>query len=55
VPAYGYICKDCSNVSIIFLSIKEFEAKPEVKCPHYESDSVQNELTGFFTETSKKS
>jgi putative FmdB family regulatory protein len=55
MPAYEYTCKDCNKEFIVFLSIKEFEAKPEIKCPHCGSDNVQKKLTGFFTKTSKKS
>ena len=31
MPAYEYICKDCSKEFSIFLSIKEFEAKPKIQ------------------------
>jgi putative FmdB family regulatory protein len=55
MPAYEYDCKDCGKEFTVFLSIREFEAKPEIKCPHCESDNVQKKLTGFFTKTSKKS
>jgi transposase-like protein len=40
---------------IVFLSIKDFEAKPKIKCPHCKSDNVEKKITGFFTKTSKKS
>jgi putative FmdB family regulatory protein len=55
MPAYEYICRDCSKEFVVFLSIKEFEANPEIKCPHCESDNVQKRLSVFFTKTSKKS
>jgi putative FmdB family regulatory protein len=55
MPAYEYVCKDCSKEFIVFLSIKGFEAKPKIKCPHCENFNVQKKLTGFFTKTSKKS
>jgi putative FmdB family regulatory protein len=55
MPAYEYDCKDCSKEFTVFLSIREFEAKPGIKCPNCESDNVQKKLTGFFTKTSKKS
>jgi putative FmdB family regulatory protein len=55
MPAYEYDCKDCGKEFTVFLSIREFEAKPKIKCPHCESDNVQKKLTGFFTKTSKKS
>ena len=55
MPAYEYVCNDCSKEFVVFLSIREFEAKPKIKCPHCESDNVLKKLTGFFTKTSKKS
>jgi len=55
MPAYEYVCKDCSKEFTVFLSIREFETKPGIKCPHCESDNVLKKLTGFFTKTSKKS
>jgi hypothetical protein len=32
MPAYEYFCKDCNHEVTVFLSIKEFEAKPKIKC-----------------------
>jgi putative FmdB family regulatory protein len=55
MPAYEYGCKDCSKEFTVFLPIREYDAKPVIKCPHCESDNVQKKLTGFFTKTSKKS
>ncbi|MBM4128954.1 MAG: zinc ribbon domain-containing protein [Nitrospira sp.] len=55
MPAYEYICKDCNKEFTIFLSIKEFEAKPRISCPNCQSDNVTKKLTSFFAKTSKKS
>ena len=55
MPAYEYVCKDCNEEFIVFLSVKEYDAKPTVKCPHCESDNVVKRITGFFAKTSKKS
>ena len=55
MPAYEYICNDCKRVFTVFLSIRELEAEPEIKCPHCESDNVRKVVTGFFAKTSKKS
>ena len=55
MPAYEYVCKDCSKDFVVFLSLKEFDAKPKIKCPHCGSDNVQRTITGFFAKTSKKS
>jgi putative FmdB family regulatory protein len=55
MPAYEYVCKNCNKEFVIFLSIKEFEARPQIKCSHCQSDNVQKKLTCFFTKTSRKS
>jgi len=55
MPAYEYGCRDCSKDFTVFLSIKEFDAKPKIKCPHCGSDNTQRKITGFFAKTSKKS
>jgi len=55
MPAYEYGCRDCSHVFTVFLSIKEFESKPIIKCPHCQSDNVQKKISEFTTKTSKKS
>ena len=55
MPAYDYTCKDCNKGFIIFLSLKEYDAKPKVRCPHCGSDNVTRQITGFFPKTSKKS
>jgi putative FmdB family regulatory protein len=55
MPAYEYICKDCNHEVTVFLSIKEFEAKAKIKCPHCQSDNVQKKISEFTAKTSKKS
>ena len=55
MPAYEYLCNDCKKEFTVFLSIKEYEAKPKIRCPHCESDNVQKKLSGFFAKTSRKS
>ena len=55
MPAYEYICKDCNKEFLVFLSLKEFESKPRIKCPHCQSDNTLKKLTSFFAKTSKKS
>jgi putative FmdB family regulatory protein len=55
MPTYDYICKDCSKEFTVYFSIKEFEAKPTIKCPHCESANVHKELSVFTAKTSKKS
>jgi len=55
MPAYEYGCKDCNGEFVDFLSIKEYDAKPKIKCPHCGSDNVVKKITGFFAKTSRKS
>ncbi len=55
MPAYEYLCKDCGIDFTVFLSIKEYEENPRIKCPHCDSDHVERKITAFFAKTSKKS
>ncbi len=55
MPAYEYYCNDCKHDFTAFLTIKEYEAKPKLKCPRCGSDGVQRKITPFFAKTSKKS
>ena len=55
MPAYDYICKDCGKEFTVFLSLREFDMKPTIKCPHCQSDNTVKKLTSFFAKTSKKS
>ena len=55
MPSYEYACKDCGKDFLIFLSLKEMEAKPKFTCPHCGSDNVGKKFTAFFAKTSKKS
>jgi putative FmdB family regulatory protein len=55
MPSYEYVCRDCKKDFMIFLSLKELEAKSRIICPHCESDNVEKKLTAFFAKTDKKS
>ncbi len=55
MPAYEYECKDCNKEFTVFLSLKEFDEHPEIKCPHCGSDNVGKIISGFFAKTSRKS
>ncbi|MGE5892860.1 MAG: FmdB family zinc ribbon protein [bacterium] len=55
MPAYDYVCHDCNKEFMVFLSLKEFEAQPKIKCPHCESDNVTRKISAFYAKTSKKS
>jgi len=53
--AYEYACRDWKHEFIAFLSIKEFESNPKIKCPHCGSDNMQKKISEFTAKTSKKS
>ncbi len=55
MPTYEYECKDCQKDFTVFLSFKEFDAKPDIKCSHCKSSNVQKKFTGFYAKTDKKS
>ncbi|MBE0425532.1 MAG: zinc ribbon domain-containing protein [Nitrospirae bacterium] len=55
MPVYEYICKDCGSEFLVFLSIKEFESNPKIRCSKCQSDNVNKKLTLFYSKTSKKS
>ena len=55
MPAYEYKCKNCGKEFTVYLSMREFDAHPKIKCPKCESNSVERKFTAFFAKTSKKS
>ena len=55
MPAYEYECRDCKRDFTIYLSIKEYEEKPRITCPHCGSDNVHKKFSGFYAKTSSKS
>ena len=55
MPTFEFACKDCGKEFFVFLSIKEYEANPKIKCPHCYSDHVQRKFTVFSAKTSRKS
>ena len=55
MPSYEYVCNDCKKEFTVYLTIKEVEGKPKVKCEHCQSKNVVKKLTSFFAKTSKKS
>jgi putative FmdB family regulatory protein len=55
MPAYEFECKDCGKEFMVYLSLKEVEQNPEIKCPGCESNHVVKKFSGFFAKTSKKS
>jgi putative FmdB family regulatory protein len=55
MPSFEYVCKDCGKEFLIFLSLKEYEAKPKIVCPHCNSDHVDRKFSVFSAKTSRKS
>jgi putative FmdB family regulatory protein len=55
MPAYEYVCKDCGKEFTVYLSLKEFEAHPSIKCSQCGSKKAERVYSGFFAKTSKKS
>ncbi len=55
MPAYEYACEDCKKDFTVYLSFKEYEEKPKIKCPNCDSSNVLKKFTAFFAKTSKKS
>ncbi len=55
MPSYEYACRDCKKDFTVYLSIREFEVKPNIKCPYCESNNITRKFSGFFAKTSKKS
>jgi putative FmdB family regulatory protein len=55
MPAYEYVCKDCGKEFTVYISLREFEAHPLIKCPQCGSKKAERKYSGFFAKTSKKS
>ena len=55
MPTYEYVCKDCKKDFTVFLSLKEYEACPTIKCSKCDKEHVERKITGFSAKTSRKS
>ena len=55
MPSYEYACNKCKKEFTVYLTIKEIEEKPKVKCEYCKSTNVSKKLTSFFAKTSRKS
>jgi len=55
MPSFEYVCKDCGKEFLIFLSVKEYEAKPKIVCPHCDRYHVERKFSAFSAKTSRKS
>jgi len=54
MPKYEYRCTKCKKKFTLTLSIKE-KGEKKIKCPKCNSSKVTQLITGFFSQTSKKS
>ena len=54
MPTYDYRCESCRKKFTLTLGIKEHDSK-KVKCPKCTSRKVTQLISGFFTQTAKKS
>ena len=55
MPGFEHVSKDCGKEFLIFLSLKEYEAKPKIVCPRCDSDHVERKFSVFSAKTSRKS
>lgn len=54
MPTYEYKCNDCKNEFAVVLAIKDHSTFQK-KCPKCDSGKIEQLLSAFFAETSKKS
>jgi putative FmdB family regulatory protein len=54
MPTYQYYCLSCKKSFEVVISISEYE-KGKVKCPDCGKGRVEQQVTGFTVQTSKKS
>lgn len=54
MPVYIFLCQECKKEFTKILRISELE-KGGVKCPHCDSEKVEQQVAAFSAVTSKKS
>ena len=57
MPTYEFLCKKCNKVFDLTSSISEYEHKKKkgIKCPKCGSSKVDQQISTFHVNTSKKS
>lgn len=56
MPRYEFYCRDCEKDFMLEMHVDEYEKnKDSQKCPECGSANVKRKVTGFETQTSKKS
>jgi putative FmdB family regulatory protein len=54
MPTYEYFCRNCKKPFEVLMSISEYE-KGKVKCPKCGKARLEQQITEFRVQTSKKS
>jgi putative FmdB family regulatory protein len=54
MPTYEYACAECNKKFTVIMSFDEHDRK-KPKCPRCKSGRVRQQLSGFFSKTSRKS
>jgi len=54
MPQYAFLCKDCQHTFTQILHLADLE-QGGIKCPECGSEKVEQQITGFFAVTGKKS
>jgi len=54
MPTYEYGCEKCHKKFTVIMSFDEHDRK-KPKCPKCQSSRVRQQLSGFFSKTSRKS
>ncbi len=57
MPTYEFLCQKCEEVFALVYSIREYERKKKegIKCPKCGSSKVDQQISAFQVQTSKKS
>jgi putative FmdB family regulatory protein len=57
MPTYEFLCQNCKEASAFICSITEYERKKKegIKCSECGSLEVEQQISGFRVQTSKKS
>ena len=54
MPTYEYACAECNRKFTLIMSFDEHDRK-RPKCPRCKSGRVRQQVSGFFSKTSRKS
>ena len=54
MPSYDYYCRDCDRTFTVHMSLKDHDTA-QVRCVQCQGTQVEQRLTAFVAQTSKKS